>query len=235
MPQMDSQDQEYEPARDEHTRLTNAEGTHDSPSFFVFLGSVIAILLLSSILYLPLSDFYKFLLLVLVLTGGTVMLLRYQQRQAQPAISDPLQDTADSRAEDEGEQDQHDDESVLQPAEVSFEQLVQEALDTIPAEFQQRMHNLLVVVENEPDAETLRRVGIKEGRTLLGLYTGVPLTAWGHDYTLFPERITIYQRTIERHCGADPERIRAQVYATVLHEVAHHFGMAHEEMPIWVK
>ena len=45
----------------------------------------------------------------------------------------------------------------------------------------------------------------------------------------------IYQRTIEAYCHGDPERIRQQVRATLLHEVAHHFGIDHDEMPIWVK
>jgi len=50
-----------------------------------------------------------------------------------------------------------------------------------------------------------------------------------------PEIITIYQHTIEAYCHGDPDRIREQVRHTVLHEVAHHFGIDHEEMPIWVR
>jgi len=97
------------------------------------------------------------------------------------------------------------------------------------------MANLVILVESEPDEEVLRRVGVKEGYTLLGLYQGVPLTAQGHARPMLPESITIYQRPIEDYCLGDPERIRKQVRSTVLHEVAHHFGMDHEEMPIWVK
>jgi predicted Zn-dependent protease with MMP-like domain len=114
-----------------------------------------------------------------------------------------------------------------------FDVLVQEAVQSIPEEFQEHMDNLAILIEDEPDAETLERVGVGEGRILLGLYQGVPLTAYGH--SLLPERITIYQHNIERYCHGDPERIRAQVKKTVLHEVAHHFGMGHEEMPIWVR
>ncbi len=116
-----------------------------------------------------------------------------------------------------------------------FELLVQEALATIPPEFQERMENVFVRVEYEPDEAVLRRVGTKEGYTLLGLYEGVPLTAYGRQYTAQPETITIYQRTIERYCYGDPTRIRDQVRHTVLHEVAHHFGIDHAEMPIWIR
>ena len=126
-------------------------------------------------------------------------------------------------------------EVVTEKALSPFEELVQEALATIPPEFQEQMENVMVRVVYEPDEETLARVGVNEGHTLLGLYEGVPLTVYGRDNAPYPELITIFQRTIEEYCQHDPERIRAQVRATVLHEVAHHFGLGHEEMPIWVK
>jgi len=129
--------------------------------------------------------------------------------------------------EDEGEQETGE----LTP----FEKLVEEALTSIPLEFQDQMTNLAVLVESEPDEEVLERVGVHEGETLLGLYQGVPLTTYGHRQAMLPQRITIYQRAIEAYCDGDPERIREQVRSTVLHEVAHHFGMDHEEMPIWVR
>ncbi len=111
-----------------------------------------------------------------------------------------------------GEQESHQDtEDGLTP----FELLVKEALDSIPSEFQGKMDNVLVQVESEPGEELLERIGVNEGHVLLGL--------------------TIYQRAIEDYCKHNPERIRKQVRKTVLHEVAHHFGIGHEEMPIWVK
>lgn len=116
-----------------------------------------------------------------------------------------------------------------------FETLVQEALATIPPEFQERMENVFVRVVYEPGTQVLRRIGSKEGYTLLGLYEGVPLTTYGRQHSAQPEIITIYQHTIERYCHGDPDRIREQVRHTVLHEIAHHFGIDHEEMPIWIR
>jgi predicted Zn-dependent protease with MMP-like domain len=116
-----------------------------------------------------------------------------------------------------------------------FEELVQEALATIPEEFHDKMENVMVRVQYEPDEETRQRVGLKAGYTLLGLYEGVPLTTYGRDYAPYPEVITIYQRPIEEFCHHNATRIREQVRKTVLHEIAHHFGMGHEEMPIWVQ
>ena len=133
--------------------------------------------------------------------------------------------------EEVGEEGEDDEKNELTP----FEMLVQEALATIPPEFQERMENVFVRVEYEPREALLRRIGTKEGYTLLGLYEGIPLTTYGRQHSPHPETITIFQRTIERYCHGDPDRIREQVQRTVLHEVAHHFGIDHAEMPIWIK
>src|SRR5207248_3741872 len=116
-----------------------------------------------------------------------------------------------------------------------FERLVREALATIPTEFHEQMENVLVRVQYEPGEEVMQRVGMKEGYTLLGLYEGVPLTIYGQARVPHPEIITIYERTIVDYCQGDPDRIRWQVQHTVLHDVAHHFGIDHEEMPIWIQ
>jgi predicted Zn-dependent protease with MMP-like domain len=115
-----------------------------------------------------------------------------------------------------------------------FERYVAEALDTLPDAFQDEMGNLVVRVEDEPSEETLREAGVPVGHTLLGLYHGVPLTKQGLAGA-GPEVVSIYRGPIERYCEGDPERIRDQVHSTVLHELAHHFGIDHDDMPEWVK
>lgn len=115
-----------------------------------------------------------------------------------------------------------------------FARLVREAINSVPDEFRPYMGNIAVEVEQEPSEETLRQSGVPEGYTLLGLYRGVPLGKRGVAETA-PDIITIYRGPIERHSGPDPDAIREQVRATTLHELAHHFGMDHDEMPEWVK
>jgi predicted Zn-dependent protease with MMP-like domain len=115
-----------------------------------------------------------------------------------------------------------------------FERAVAEALDTLPEMFREEMGNLVVRVEDEPSEETLREAGVPEGHTLLGLYHGVPLTRQGLAGS-GPEVVSVYRGPIERYCNGDDERIRDQVHATVLHELAHHFGIDHDDMPEWVK
>jgi predicted Zn-dependent protease with MMP-like domain len=115
-----------------------------------------------------------------------------------------------------------------------FERYVAEALASMPSAFQEEMANVVVRVEDEPSEETLREAGVPPGHTLLGLYHGVPLTKQGIAGA-GPEVVSVYRGPIERYCEGDPERIRDQVHATVLHEVAHHFGIDHDDMPEWVK
>lgn len=115
-----------------------------------------------------------------------------------------------------------------------FERLVEEALDSVPDEFQGWLRNVLVEVLDEPTQEMLRQMEVRKGCTLFGLYTGVPLThQYGRDVP--PEIITIFQGPIERYCGDDSDAIRDQVRRTVLHELAHHFGMDHDAMPDWIQ
>jgi len=207
----------HSPDRDEYTGYDQEK----SPGFL--LGAISFILALLFIIIYFNASFNLLFLLGAIIFGLTGTLLISSQRGKAKNPAATTQDEQES-GEDAGD--------ALSP----FEQLVKEALDSIPLEFQQKMDNLVVQVENEPGEELLERVGAREGYILLGLYEGMPLTAWGRQSaTILPERITIYQRTIEDYCKHNPERIRKQVRKTVLHEVAHHFGMGHEEMPIWVK
>ena len=111
-----------------------------------------------------------------------------------------------------------------------FEQLVEEALREIPKRFRKAMHNVAVVVEQEPAPDVLDELEIPPGDTLLGLYQGTPLTerSWGHGNSL-PDRISIYQGPIEDACD-DEDEIRDCIAETVIHEFGHYFGMSEEQI-----
>ena len=111
----------------------------------------------------------------------------------------------------------------------AFLELVQAAMDSLPEEFASRLWNLEIAVEPEPRASDLEGLGPDD--TLLGLYTGVPLTERGGDLSGgVPDVIAIYQGPIERECDGDPECVREQVAETVYHEVAHYFGISDERL-----
>ncbi len=96
---------------------------------------------------------------------------------------------------------------------------------SLPAELLQRVHNVDIVVERRPTALDRKTAGVGPGRLLLGLYHGIPLTRRGEFYNLvLPDKISIYQEHVEAVCATDDE-VRAQVRKTVLHELAHYFGI----------
>ncbi|MFN8595874.1 MAG: metallopeptidase family protein [Anaerolineae bacterium] len=107
-----------------------------------------------------------------------------------------------------------------------FEALVAQALDDLPPYFHVKMNNVEVIVETAPTLEDYRQVGGRPGGVLLGLYVGIPLTARTSGYQLVPpDTIRIFQQPIEQLCRT-PEEVRQQVRHTVIHELAHHFGIS---------
>ncbi len=100
----------------------------------------------------------------------------------------------------------------VEPAE--FEDMVVAALDSLPEDLGRLMRNVAVTVEHDPGPPGL-----------LGLYQGIPLTSRTSQYAgVLPDRITIYRRAICAICGSEAEVVE-QVRRTVIHEVAHHFGI----------
>lgn len=107
-----------------------------------------------------------------------------------------------------------------------FEELVRRALDELPEAIAERVDNVDVQVEDWPSQAQLASLGLGPGRTLLGLYQGVPLTRRNSAYGMVPpDRITIFQGPLERHSRDDDDLVM-RVRDTVIHEVAHHFGIS---------
>ncbi len=104
----------------------------------------------------------------------------------------------------------------------SFENLVGEALDSLPESIAQRLDNVEVVVEDEPPEELLS--DLPEGDALLGYYHGIPLTERGFYDGALPDKISIYRGPITRTYGS-ADATREGVRRTVIHELAHHFGI----------
>jgi predicted Zn-dependent protease with MMP-like domain len=97
-----------------------------------------------------------------------------------------------------------------------FEQLVDQALDGIPEELAQRVSNVVVLIEDEPP---------EDEPDLLGLYDGVALTERDGGYGLeLPDRIFIYRNPLMDFCDTEAQLVE-EVRITVVHEVAHHFGI----------
>ena len=103
-----------------------------------------------------------------------------------------------------------------------FDVIVQDALDEVPGELMAMLDNVVFLVEEEPPAND---------PDLLGIYEGTPLTErgewWGHGS--LPDRITLFRGPLTRMC-ADGEELREEIAVTVVHEIAHHFGIEEETL-----
>jgi len=107
----------------------------------------------------------------------------------------------------------------------AFENLLSAAIEELPEEFRTRLQNVAIIVEDYPSEELKKHMGLSEDDTLFGLYEGVPLTQRGYfNEPLYPDRILIFQRALEDECDS-PEELKQELKTTLVHEVAHFFGI----------
>ncbi len=103
---------------------------------------------------------------------------------------------------------------------------MRQALEGLPEEIAQRISNVDVEVQDAPTPRQLSATRVPSGHTLLGLYQGIPLTRRTSGYQMVPpDKITIFQRPLEAVSRGDDDLVR-RVRDTVIHEVAHHFGIS---------
>jgi predicted Zn-dependent protease with MMP-like domain len=111
-----------------------------------------------------------------------------------------------------------------------FEELVAEALASIPRRFRDAMSNIAIVVEDEPGPELLEEMDVEPGGTLLGLYQGTPLTERGSTYgNVLPDRILLFQGPLERESD-DMDDLVVAIGETLIHEIGHYFGLSEDEI-----
>ncbi len=110
---------------------------------------------------------------------------------------------------------------MVEMSDEDFEAAVDDALDAIPEDLLAMVDNVVVLIEDEPE----------NGEDLLGLYDGVALTDRGTDWGMadLPDRIFIFRGPTLRHCD-DADHVREEVAITVVHEIAHHFGIDDERL-----
>lgn len=116
-----------------------------------------------------------------------------------------------------------------------FDQLVEQALATIPERFRDALTNIAIVVEDEPTSEQLESVEIDPDTadtddTLLGLYEGTPLTErrWD-DGNRLPDKVTLFQGPIE-DASEDDDDVVVAIGETLIHEIGHYFGLSEDEI-----
>ncbi|MBI1997339.1 MAG: metallopeptidase family protein [Deltaproteobacteria bacterium] len=108
---------------------------------------------------------------------------------------------------------------------------VARVIDKLPKEFREQLRNVEIVVETRPSKELLLAEGLDPREdTLYGIYQGVPLPDRSAlDPPLLPDKITIFAEPLLEDFP-DPDELREEIRLTVLHEIAHYFGMEEEDI-----
>lgn len=120
--------------------------------------------------------------------------------------------------------------ATLRYSEQEFHEIVSKVLDELPEEFDKEWKNVVVIVSTEwPTDVDKKRMGVQEGHVVFGTYSGLDRTK-GLQSESSRHVIVVYQPALELLCGADKERLEREIRRTVLHELAHHFGMSHQRM-----
>jgi predicted Zn-dependent protease with MMP-like domain len=111
-----------------------------------------------------------------------------------------------------------------------FEASIADAIDTIPDKYYEKIKNVVFTAEDNPSPEQRQKLHLRGDQTLFGLYEGIPLGKRGSNYSLvLPDKITIFKQPIE-YMSHNLFDVKKQIHKTVWHEVAHYFGLSHEEM-----
>ena len=105
-----------------------------------------------------------------------------------------------------------------------FDELVDEALATIPMPFAAALDEVAIVIADEPTRDQLRANGLPDEDTLYGIYEGVARTEYAADWIAVPNTITLFRLPLEGDFP-DPDDLADEVWITVVHELAHHLGI----------
>jgi predicted Zn-dependent protease with MMP-like domain len=110
-----------------------------------------------------------------------------------------------------------------------FERLVERALADIPDPFRAALEEVAIVLEDEPSPAQRRENGLGPDEMLYGLYEGVPRIEWGADWSMMPNKNSLFRLPLEEDVP-DPEDLADEVRVTVIHELAHHLGIEDDRL-----
>ena len=117
---------------------------------------------------------------------------------------------------------------MMEPKE--FEESVERALLMLPNQIRAKMENIAICIHDDASKEQLKRLGMRYGSQLLGLYEGIPMNAWGRGRgNNLPDKITIFRIPIE-NISSNSKEMEELIRDVVWHEVAHHFGFDEKEI-----
>lgn len=119
---------------------------------------------------------------------------------------------------------------MIELSDESFDALITRAMDELPQEYIKGLNNVAIVMADESDDSQRKRMKLDGHHLLLGLYEGVPLTQRGNGWSgMLPDKITLFKNQIIASAKSE-EDVFEQVKRTLWHEMAHYYGLNHEQM-----
>lgn len=111
-----------------------------------------------------------------------------------------------------------------------FEQIITRAMDELPDKYIRGLDNVAIVQADDPTEEQKAKMSIDKHHLLLGLYEGIPLTQRGAGYTfVLPDKITLFKNPLLKVAHSESDFFE-QVKRTLWHEMAHFYGLDHDDM-----
>jgi predicted Zn-dependent protease with MMP-like domain len=119
---------------------------------------------------------------------------------------------------------------MLKISDAQFEGLISAVMDELPDHYASEMDNVAITWAEDPTLGQRTQMQLRAHQTLFGLYEGIPLTKRGAGYSLvLPDKITLFKNPLVYACGS-LEALKAQIKHTLWHEIAHHYGLDHDNI-----
>lgn len=118
---------------------------------------------------------------------------------------------------------------MIEISDEQFQQLINEALASMPKERMDYVRNVAFLFEDDPTPEQREKLKLRDDQTLFGLYEGVPLPQRQGMHAQLPDKITLFKHPLCAFAGTVPE-LREQIRHTMWHELAHYFGLDHRQI-----
>src|ERR1035437_8828236 len=118
---------------------------------------------------------------------------------------------------------------MVEVSDDEFQALINQALSELPGEHVRNIKNIAILYEDVPTPEQRMKVRLHDNQTLLGLYEGLPLSQRQGMARVLPDKITLFKRPLQYHANT-PEELKEQIKHTLWHEIAHYYGLDHDQI-----